>query len=301
MGAPGAVSAAERRERLAVWAALLAQTLISAGTYLAAKRALAEMSPFALVLCRFILSAAVFALLLAILPGRALPPRAALPMTLFLGFLVGPLNQGLFFYGLARSVPAHSALLYALTPLGVYALSLARAQERPSRAATLGVFTALAGVLVLLFGRGLNALNGVFVGDLFVLCAVAAWVVYTTEGKRYIAAYGPMRATCWTMICGALWVLPLAPSQLSVVRVLHESPTALGCIVYLALGTSVVSYLLWYYALSRTEPSKVAIFSNLQPVLTALLAWLILGDPLTWPIVIGGGLVLLGVRWTQRG
>jgi drug/metabolite transporter (DMT)-like permease len=41
------------------------------------------------------------------------------------------------------------------------------------------------------------------------------------------------------------------------------------------------------------------VFSNLQPVATALAAWAVLGDPLRWEIAVGGVLVLAGVRLTQ--
>lgn len=46
--------------------------------------------------------------------------------------------------------------------------------------------------------------------------------------------------------------------------------------------------------------SRVAVFSNLQPVATALAAWLILGDRITWEIFVGGALVIAGVRLTQK-
>jgi drug/metabolite transporter (DMT)-like permease len=62
----------------------------------------------------------------------------------------------------------------------------------------------------------------------------------------------------------------------------------------------VLSYAIWFSALARTDASKVAVFSNLQPVATALAAWVFLSEPLTWEVVVGGGLVLLGVRLTQR-
>ncbi|MGZ6029495.1 MAG: EamA family transporter, partial [Myxococcaceae bacterium] len=69
-------------------------------------------------------------------------------------------------------------------------------------------------------------------------------------------------------------------------------------ILYLALLTSVVSYLLWYWALGRTDASKVAVFSNLQPVATAVAAWLVLGERIGWEVGVGGVLVLAGVRLT---
>jgi drug/metabolite transporter (DMT)-like permease len=101
------------------------------------------------------------------------------------------------------------------------------------------------------------------------------------------------------MTTAALLILPLLPFTFQARQVAVASPTALACIAYLALMTSVLSYLLWYYALSKTLPSKVAVFSNLQPVATALAAWLLLGDPLRWELAVGGALVLAGVRLTQ--
>src|SRR5215475_5015506 len=280
----------------AVVLALLLQTAISGGTYLVAKRALAEVPVQTLVLWRFILSGAVFAGLVAILPGPALPPRRAVGTVLLLGLLAGPLNQGLFFAGLRQSTAAHAALLYALTPIGVYLYSVLRGRETPNTRAGMGLLLAFSGVLVLLLAHGLRALSGVFVGDLLILGAVTAWVLYTAEGKAFIGEHGALRATAWSMIAGALWLLPLAPWALQPELVLGASAVVKGAIVYLALLTSVVSYLLWYWALGRTDASKVAVFSNLQPVATAVAAWLVLGEHIGWEVAVGGALVLAGVR-----
>lgn len=281
-----------------VVAALLLQTAISGGTYLVAKRALTEVPVSTLVLWRFIVSGVVFALLVAALPGPALPPRRAVVPALALGFLTGPLNQGLFFAGLTRSTAAHASLLYALTPIGVYLYSVLRGRELPSTRAGLGLSLAFCGALVLLLAHGLRALSGVFVGDLLILGAVTAWVLYTAEGKAFIGEHGALRATAWSMIAGALWLLPTAPWVLHPAFILGAGPVVKGSILYLALLTSVLSYFLWYWALGRTDASKVAVFSNLQPVVTALAAWLVLGERIGWEVVVGGALVLAGVRLT---
>ncbi len=216
-----------------------------------------------------------------------------------LGLLAGPVNQLLFFYGLARTSAAHGSLMYAMTPLGVYLTSLLQGQERPSRRATAGIATAFVGVVVLLLGRGLASARGSLVGDLLILGAVVAWVLYTTEGRPFAARHGPLRATAWSMVAAMLLMLPLAPFALRPVETLNASLTAQGCVVYLGLLTSVVAYLIWYYALSKVPASKVAIFSNLQPAATALAAWALLGEALHWGLAIGGVLVIVGVRLTQ--
>jgi drug/metabolite transporter (DMT)-like permease len=275
------------------------QVLISAGTYLAGKRAMAELPPLTVVLWRFLLSGSVFVLLLLLTPGPALPPRNEWRRVLVLGLLAGPVNQVFFFQGLSRSTAAHAALLYALTPLGVYLLSLAQGSERASGRAMAGIVTAFSGVVVLLLGRGLADASGSLLGDLLILGAVAAWVVYTTEGKPFVAVHGPIRATAWSMVASTLMMLVFAPFVAMPQGVLAASSLAKGSIAYLGLMTSVVAYLIWYYALSKVPASKVAIFSNLQPAATALAAWLLLDEPLHWQMAVGGVLVLVGVRLTQ--
>jgi drug/metabolite transporter (DMT)-like permease len=284
-----------------VYAALLLQVTIGSVTFLVAKRALHEIHPVTLLVCRFALSALFFCVLLTVYPGRALPPRNAKAWKgiLLLGLLGGPLNQGLFLWGLVQSTPAHAALLYALTPLLVYLFGIWRGREHQSRRTLVGIALAFCGVAILLLGRGLGAALGPMIGDLFILGGVSAWALYTTEGKELTAQYGAVRATSWSMIAAGILILPLAPFYVSVPKLASASPIALGSILYLAALTSVVAYLLWYFALSRLEASKVAVFANLQPVLTALAAWGFLGEPLTWEIGVGGVLVLLGVRLAQ--
>lgn len=281
-----------------VYLALSVQVLISAGTYLCGKRAMEELPPLTVILWRFLVSGALFVPLLLLTPGPKVPPRSEWRRVLFLGFMAGPVNQLLFFTGLARSTSAHAALLYALTPLGVYVFSLLRGHERPSLRASVGISTALAGVVVLLFGRGLASARGALGGDLLILAAVSAWVVYTTEGRPFATTYGPIRATAWSMVTATLLMLPAAlftqPG-----RALEASPVAMASIVYLGVLTSVVAYLLWSYALSQVPASRVAIFSNLQPAVTALAAWALFDEPLHWGLAVGGVLVLAGVRLTQ--
>jgi drug/metabolite transporter (DMT)-like permease len=289
-----------RRESLSgVYAALFLQVVISAGTYLAGKRAMEELPPLTVVMWRFLLSATLFCLLLAFTPGPKLPPRSEWRRVFMLGLFAGPLNQVLFFQGLSRSTAAHAALLYALTPLGVYLLGLARGQERASSRAVLGILTALTGVVVLLLGRGLASARGSLLGDLLILGAVIAWIAYTTEGKPFASAHGSVRSTAWSMVAAAVLLLPVAPFLLEPTRTFSASPSALGSIAYLAVLTSVVAYLIWYYALTKVPASSAAIFSNLQPVVTALAAWLLLGESLHGELILGGALVLVGVRLTQ--
>ncbi len=275
---------------------------LSAGTYLFAKRALEELSPFELALVRFVLAAACYTALMLRRPPR-IPPRDLAALAA-LGFVAVPLNQGFFLAGLARSSAAHAALLYALTPIFVFLLARARLGERAGAAKVLGIAVAFVGVLLVLLSRGLafsGAAGSALAGDLLILVAVVAWAVYIVLGKPYAERHGAVVTTGLSLVIGTLLYVPfgVATSDWRDFQAL----SALGwwTVAYLVLITSVVSYLIYYWALARADASRVAIWSNLQPVLTALLAWGLYGERLTARFVAGGAMVIVGVVLTERG
>jgi drug/metabolite transporter (DMT)-like permease len=281
---------------------MLLHSALSAGTYLAAKRALGELSPFELALARFSFAGVIYAGLLLWRP-RPVARRDLLAMCA-LGFVAIPLNQGLFLFGLSCTTPGHAALLYAMTPVFVFVLALLRREERSSPWKTVGIALAFAGAAVVLVARGqLSGQPGgdrALVGDLLVLLAVISWAIYAVWGKPYAMRYGVITTTGVTIVSGSLLYLPfgLLFSRVASFRAL--SPSGWGSVAYLVVLTSVVSYLLYYWALAREDASRVAIWSNTQPVLTALLAWAVYGDPLTPSFVAGGLLVIVGVLMTQQ-
>lgn len=285
---------------LPVLFAVLGQTFISAGTHLAARQATQEMPPLLLVTLRLACSAVLFALILAVTPGPRLPPRSEWKRVAFFGLLAGPLNQGLFMVGLAHSKATHAGFLYALTPVGVYLLALGLGRERPNAGRLVGIAVALVGVVVLLLGHGLSEALGPLLGDLLILCAVVAWIIFTTESRPFSQAYGGLRTAGWSLIAGGLFWLPVAPFAVTWAALEQVTPLGWRCLAYLVVLTSVVSYGLWNFALARVDASRVAIFTNLQPVATALAAYVVLGEALTVPLFVGGALVLVGVRLAQR-
>lgn len=280
----------------AVTFALLTQTLLAVGTYLIGKEVTQLVDPITVICTRSLLSAVVLGLVILALGRPYLPPRALVPKLVLFGFLAGPVNQGAFLYGLAKTHPAHASLLYALTPAGVYLGGLLLGREKREGRRVLGIAIAFSGVLVLLFGKGLADARGTLAGDAWVLAAVGAWVVVTMEGKQLSQELGPLKSTAWMLVFAGVWVAFVAPFLIDAQSLASAAPLTLAGVGYLVLLSSVASYVLWNFALSRADASAVAVFANLQPVGTAIAAWALRGEPLTLIMVIGGGLVLGGVR-----
>jgi drug/metabolite transporter (DMT)-like permease len=182
----------------------------------------------------------------------------------------------------------------------VYVLGLLLGRERVAARRMAGIAVAFAGVLVLLLEKGLADARGSLVGDAWVFAAVIAWVVVTVEGRSLSAAMGPLKTTSWMLVLSGVWVALGAPFLMQMDALRAATPMVDLGLVYLIVLSSVGAYVLWYFALSRAEASAVAVFSNLQPVGTAIGAALFLHEPLTIAMGAGGALVLVGVRIASR-
>jgi drug/metabolite transporter (DMT)-like permease len=281
---------------------MLLHSVISAGTYLAAKRAVAELSPFEVALFRFALAGAFYAALWR-WSGVRIARRDLLALA-GLGLLAVPVNQGLFLYGMSLTTPGHGALLYALAPVIVFLLARWRLRERATALKAAGVAIAFGGVVVVLAGRGavgLEVAAGGLAGDLLILVAVVAWSVFAVLSKPYVERYGALASTGAALAAGSAAYLPIGVALSDLPAMARVSPGGLASLVYLALLASVAAYLLYAWALRRTEASRVAIWSNTQPVLTAALSWALYGEAVTAAFVAGGAMVIAGVVLTERG
>jgi drug/metabolite transporter (DMT)-like permease len=217
-----------------------------------------------------------------------------------LGGLAIPLNQGLFLYGLQWTTAGHSALLYALTPMFVLMLAAWSLREKITFWRTAGILIAFAGVVVVLLEKGIVLSPSQFLGDVLVLVAVVAWAYYTVLGKPLIKKYGAMVVTSRAMTYGTLMFMPVGLySMRDFVPGVVATDAWLG-LLYCAIMTSVISYTIWYWALKFIDAAQVAVFNNIQPVVAAFFAWLLLGEPLTTAFIGGGILVLIGVIITEK-
>ncbi|MBI5836699.1 MAG: DMT family transporter [Candidatus Eisenbacteria bacterium] len=284
----------------ALYPAILAHLFISPFTYIVAKYAVGAMPVPAVALLRFYIAAVALSLLWLGTGGRPGQFSARDWRGLaWLGLLAVPLNQGMFLWGMQRSSPAHAALFFATTPLLVLLAGVLRGEDRFTWLRLGGLLAALAGVLLVLLDRGLALDRRHLAGDLLMLVAVVAWALYSVESQARMREHPPITVTAVSLVLGALMTLPAAPWVFGDFRPAAYPAAAWGAVLFLGLVTSVLSYYLWVWCLSRTEASRVAVFSNFQPVLTTVLAWLLFHERFAPHFFVGGALVLAGVGMVQ--
>jgi drug/metabolite transporter (DMT)-like permease len=282
-----------------VYGVLLLQALIASGTHVVANVIVRDMDPVPLTLTRSVIATAGMTVLLLVRGRWPAIRREDYGLVIWLSILAIPLNQFLYLYGMKFTIPANAALLYSTTPIIVLLFARWMLGERLTGKKIAGVTIGIAGVTIVILERGVSASGTYLFGNVVVFIAVLAWALYAVGGKQLIARYGAIEASALTMIGGTIVFLPFG--LVSAVNFpFSRLTTADWCeIAYLGIATSVFSYLLWYYALGRIEAGKAAVFSNLQPVLTTVLALVILGQGVTLPFVVGGTLALCGVVIVQ--
>lgn len=299
---PDEAAQQERRNRILAYAALITACWIASGTFLVAKDATSRFEPFALGWFRIVLSYVLMQIIFLVRRSKISvqkPARSDWGRFILMGIFGVTLNQMLFLHGIDLAPPIDGALLYAFTPIVVLLAARFLLGETLTKRKLGGILAALLGVFLVLRTRGLSFSSESFRGDVVMVLAVFAWAAYTLLGKTVISRYNALTVNVWAFATGALTMAPFAPF---VLRGFDWSAPGLSGwlgLLYLSLMTSVVSFTLWTWSLRFLEASRVAVFANLQPAMTALLAWWFMAEVPSLEVVLGGLLVILGVTIAQ--
>jgi drug/metabolite transporter (DMT)-like permease len=288
-----------RLARSAIWLI----PLLWAVNFFVARKAPGTIEPYTLACIRWGLAGVLLSLLAHAELRRAWRQILAVwYQYVALGFC-GMVVCGAWVYLGAQSTGAvNMALIYAAAPVLIAVGSVLWLQERMRGAQVLGVVLALSGVLHVVIKGEWGALGAVrfVVGDAWMVAAMVSWALYALLQKLWpssIGASARLAATCWGampfLLAGSAWELaqPGTPA-------LGLQAWMLGVTVALLPGLG--AYWIYAWAQGILGASKVAVSLYLGPLYAALLAWLVLGEPLGWHHAVGAALILPGVYLVSR-
>jgi drug/metabolite transporter (DMT)-like permease len=284
---------------LAFW--LLLMLVLWSGNYVAGKIALRTMDPITLVCLRLQLAAF---LMLAFYFTR--PERQPLKLSdawpfLYLGFFGVVINQGLFTVGLNYTTSDHSAVLIAIGPIIILLLARALKLEALTVAKVVGMVISFVGVYLLETEQGSPTNSPLLMGDIITFGGVIGFAIYAVLGKRVVARYDAIALNTFNCVASALLLLPLTVRQ--VIHLDWHGVALSGWLgmIYMAVGSSVAAYTIFYWVLRHMTASRVGAVSYFQPVIVILLSMAFLGERPSRMLLEGTALVLLGVFLAERG
>lgn len=297
---PGALQPAAA-PRLAIAAAALFAVTLWGGTPVATKLAVVGLDGLAVGILRTVLSALAVLPLLAftgLRPPRSANGRSYLLASALCGFVIFPILFGL---GIERTSAGHGAVLIAVAPVFTGLIAALLDRKLPGRAWWLGALIAFAGVVFLVSARfGLAGSGSSLTGDLLVVLSYLAGATGYVTGARAAREVGSWAVTVWGSLIGTLLLLPLMPFVLSYDALAAAGPWLWGALGYLAVGSSVIAYGAWYWALAKDDIGKTGSIQFLQPLIGLALAALLLGEDLSPALLAAAAVIILGVALAQR-
>lgn len=209
------------------------------------------------------------------------------------------------YLGAHTSEAANLALIAAFSPIITLFLARREGGERIGGRQWAGSVIAFVGVVVLV-GRGNPLLwqTGHFVvGDVWMLAGAVLWSFYTMFLQRKPAAIGMTAFHAATIWLSLPFLFLFAAAESAVVATAWSWRAATG-VVYLGLIASIFCYYCWNGALVRIGSVQASSVYYALPLLAALEAALLLGEPVAayhlfaMVLIIGG--VLVSVRQKRR-
>lgn len=273
---------------------LIIANVIWGGTSPILKWSLTNIEPFTLAFVRFFLAS------LIILPftiHKLHLRKKDILLIIFLAFIGFNIHISAFLFGLDISSAINAPIIGAAGPIFLILGAIAYLKEKPTRRILIGTTVSLIGVLVIvlrpIFESGLEAS---LIGNGLFIISTLAFVIYTMLLKKVENEYKPLTLTFWLFAISAIIFFPFAMYE-SIPNGFLSGLDMKGLIgiLYGTIGSSVIAYTAYTFALKYTKASEVGIFMYITPIIAIAIAIPLLGEQITIPFLIGALLVFSGI------
>jgi drug/metabolite transporter (DMT)-like permease len=277
--------------------------LLWCGNFIALKMCLEYLSPFGVTTFRVVASALILFFVFVLWGewqnGRKLGRQDMIYFfkLAFVGLFV---NQTLFVIGLSHTTVSHSAIIVTFGPVFTLLFAWMKNEERLTTRAVVGMSLSVSGVVLLNLNKDFTFQTRYLLGDLLTLGGSIAFAYYTVISKRAASVYGVVYSTAFTYFAGAILFLPLGLPVILRLDWRNLPWTSVTAFFYVAVLSSVVAQLIFYYSLRHISSSRLASLSYLQPVITTIASVVLLSERPSLNFILGGSVVIGGVVFTHR-
>jgi drug/metabolite transporter (DMT)-like permease len=280
-------------ERFGVAVAIVSSSF-GAGAAVATRYLIGAADPFTLAAIRFGGGVLCLLPLVLLLPVRW-PPRADWPAVAGLGFLFYAVFFVFYNVALGYTTVARGTLALSTLPLMTMVVGAGLGIEALSARKTAGVLVAMLGVAVALTSGLAHAPAGAWRGDLIMAAATSCMALFNVTSRPYIARSSALGFLTAGMAAGggALVVVGVLGGGLRAIAAFGASQWFAA--LYLAAGGGALAFFLWVFALQRASPTRVANTMAVNPLVAGLLAAGLLGEPITFNLVVGLAAVFAGI------
>lgn len=259
----------------------------------AIKYSLSGLGPFSAAGIRFSIAAAAI-YFWARFTGRPFALRKGQASQLLFISVVFTLQLGLLYLGLGKTSASRGTLMVNLQPF--FLLLLAHwfiPGDRMTKKKILGLIMGAVG-MVLVFSGKKGVTVDVQMGDLMILATAFLWAVNTVYTKRIIHLFSPFQMVFYPMLFCIPFFL-LAGFLWDGRMIVNLDGKVLSALLYQSLVTASFGFVAWNTMLLKYGAVALHSFIFIMPIAGVLLGGLILGEPITWELVLALVLIVSGI------
>jgi len=208
----------------------------------------------------------------------------------------------LLFVAVNFTTAINVTLVNATQPILTVLISWIFVRDRMSKLQALGILSALAGVTIMIVKADLSILLSLKfnVGDLIGLGATIFYALYAVNLRNMPKDFGVFPALFVILVLGSITLLPFYVAETLYIRSTVFSLKLVLSVLVLALVVSILSLAMWNTGNARVGHNRAAIFVNLFPVYSAILAIIFLDENLYFFHVLGALFVCGGICLVVR-
>jgi drug/metabolite transporter (DMT)-like permease len=272
---------------------LLIAVLLWGFSYIAIKISLEYLTPIEMIAARLLLGAVTLFVLIKIkrLPlGIKGQVKNLLLASLFLF-----LHFWVMATGMITTTATNTAWILTTSPIFISLLSYLLLKEKIGLNHVIGIFLAVAGVILLVSKGDLGSLDWISsTGDWIVLGSCVTWAFYTIAARKVSRELHPLTATFWMIAIAGVVIIPysLIINGCSAYAMPLDGTIAL---IFLGVGCLAIAFWCWSEGLSKKPAGEVGIYLYLEPLFTMSGAAILIGETITIWVILGALCIVAAV------
>ena len=267
--------------------------IIFGANAVAIKISLTGLGPFTNAGLRFSMAIIVI-YLWARLTGRSFGIKKGQGQQLLILSILFTFQLGLLYLGLNKTNASRGTLLINLQPF--FVLFLAHhfiPGDRITKKKVLGLFMGFMGMALVFFVKT-GVTNDIQVGDFMILFTAFLWACNTVYTKRIINEFDPFQIVLYPMIFSIPFFF-LAGFMWDNSMIAHVNLKILGSLLYQGILTASFGFVAWNNMLRKYGAVSLHSFLFIMPIAGVLLGGMVLGEPITFNIILALLLIVSGI------
>ncbi|MBV6632914.1 MAG: DMT family transporter [Alphaproteobacteria bacterium] len=206
-------------------------------------------------------------------------------------------DLGFWHYSIEFTTVANSTLLANLAPIFVALAAWLLFKDPPNRGLVMGLALAMIGCVILMF-TSLELGNRNLIGDVLGIATAMAYAAYQLSVAKLSRRFDPLTIMAWSSLITTPILVLLA--VILGEQIWPSSGFGWGAVIALAVISHAGGQTCIAYGFAHLNSTFASTSLLLQPVVAALLAWVIFGEALGPLHIIGGLVVLTGIYLARR-